>query len=247
MWGVMSLVGCIDPVEDYPVIKKGVDYVKEKTQMFRSRGCRIEVPPSLNYVITEHRFWEYGTAVELAWRHRLLHPIQERTKVVNIGCGWDALSPALSCDGVFDITDCEPDEVCRNDRKKINEVVISMGRHPIKILPNSVYELPNESFDIVYCISVLEHVSNEGDAWLALTNRVSKDGMLFITVDCVEHKNKSYACDGARQTNYTLDVLKERIEMVKKLGFKTIGEPDYVYHGAHVFDYTFFRVGFERI
>src|ERR1039457_3495125 len=115
------MIGCLNPEKDYPLIAKSVDYVKEKTKMFQEKGCRIEIP-------IEHRYWEYGSAVELAVK---LSYEKALVKVLNVGSGWDALSPALAAHERFDVTDCEPDETCRNDRKKVNEVLVSIGKSPI--------------------------------------------------------------------------------------------------------------------
>jgi 2-polyprenyl-3-methyl-5-hydroxy-6-metoxy-1,4-benzoquinol methylase len=234
------MIGSINPIVDYSIINRGVTFVKEKTTFFQSKGCRIEIP-------VEHRYWEYGSAIELAWRHRCVHPLQERTKVLNVGCGWDAVSPSLATENIFDITDCEPDDTCRNDRKKVNEVLVSMQRYPIKLLPNGLDNLPQEDFDIVYCISVVEHVDNEIEQWKHLADRVDEGGTLFITCDCIPDPNKPYTFDHMRRTNYTMDKLKARIEMICEMGFNTLGEPDYIYHGNHVYDYSFFRVGFQRV
>ena len=234
------MIGSINPEVDYPIINRGVTFVKEKTEFFRSKGCRIEIP-------VEHRYWEYGSAVELAWRHRCKYPLQERTKVLNVGGGWDAVSPALAYDIVYDITDCEPDGICRNDRKKVNEVLVGLQRYPIYLLPNGLDNLPEEDYDLVYCISVLEHVNNEIEQWKHLADRVGEGGTLFVTCDCVPTLGKGYTFDHMRKTNYTLDKLKERVEMIKEMGFNTLGEPDYNYNGDYVYDYTFFRAGFERL
>lgn len=234
------MIGSLNPEVDYPIINRGVAFVKEKTKLFQDRGCRIEIP-------VEHRYWEYGSAVELAWRHRCMYPLQERTRILNVGCGWDAVSPSLATENVFDITDCEPDTTCLNDRKKVNEVLVNAQRYPIYLLPNGLDNLPKEDFDIVYCISVIEHVDNELEHWKHLADRVDEGGTLFITCDCIPDPNKSYTFDHMRRTNYTMDKLKERIEIIKAMGFNTLGEPDYIYHGNHVYDYSFFRVGFERL
>ena len=234
------MFGCLNPEIDYPMIARGVDFVKDKTAYFNGKGCRLEIP-------IEHRYWEYGSGVELAWLHRIKNPIKERTKVLNVGSGWDALSPSLAFENVYDITDCEPDTICRNDRKKVNEVLISIGRNPILILPNGLDELPQQDYDIVYCISVLEHVDNEMDQWKHLADRVDEGGTLFITCDCIPDPNRAYAFDFMRKTNYTTSILKERVDMIQEMGFNVIGDVDYGYHGDHTHGYSFFRCGFDKV
>ena len=233
------MIGTLNPTIDYPLIAKSVDYVKEMTKMFQEKGCRIEIP-------IEHRYWEYGSAVELARSYRKEHS-QQVIRVLNVGSGWDALSPTLATLLTMNVTECEPDEQCRIDRGMVNSVLDSINGNPIRVLSNTLEDLPLAEYDLVFCISVLEHVDNELPAWLSLAHRVADKGILFITVDCIPDPARKYEFDWMRKTNYTSTMLKERVQLIKTYGFKVIGEENYEYHGDFTHGYSFFRVGFERV
>jgi hypothetical protein len=233
---IPTFVGCLNPETDYPHIQPSMDLVRHTSNHLQSLNGSIMIP-------VEERYWEYGSAVHLANDYVSKHT---KATVLNVGSGWDALGSTLAALDKYDITECEPDDICRRDRNRVNEILQNEGHAPIKVFNNSVFNLPKEKFDLVFCISVLEHVLNEKEAWYNLTECVKKDGVLFITVDCMEDLSRPHACDGARQTNYTLESLKDRVSMIKGLGFKTIGEPDYTWHGVHVYDYNFFRAGFIK-
>ena len=230
-------VGALYPERDYVHIKKSMDLVQKTSQHIQSKQGSIAIPVS-------ERYWEYGSAVHLAEEYTQSH---KTATVLNVGSGWDGLSPTLAALDDYNITECEPDTTCRNDRLRVNEILVAENHKPIKILSNGLFNLPEEKFDLVFCISVLEHVFDEQQAWYNLSQRVTLGGILFITVDVVDDATRPHAFDGARVTNYTLDILKHRVSMIKERGFETIGEPDYEWHGIHVYDYNFFRAGFKKV
>jgi len=229
-------VGCLCE-EDYPDIKTGVELAWNVVGYFKNNKCRIDVP-------TERRFWEWGSAVQLMLTSFDGHN-REFVKVLNVGAGWDGLGVTLA-EQNFDVTECEPEDSYRQGREWVNAVLIRDGRNPITLLPNGLDNLPKEQYDAVFCMSVLEHVHDEEQCWVRLGNRVKPGGLLFLTVDCVEDAKKNYVADNVRVTKYTPELLKQRVDMMVKSGFNTLGTPDYEWKGAMVEDYTFFRAGFQK-
>jgi len=121
-----------------------------------------------------------------------------------------------------------------------------LRKPPMTVCNRGVDNLPDSTFDAVFCISVLEHVEpvSERLAWSNLASRVGRGGLLFITTDCVEHKGRTYMWDQYRRQNFTLEMLKERVEGLTSHGdFTPMGQPDWEWKGPQVHDYTFFRVG----
>lgn len=231
------MFGSIQPDIDYPGIVEGVKLVESTLETFKAAGCRLEMPH-------HHRLWEYGSAVQLALGYK---PPKGRTvRVLNVGSGWDALGPALANVDLL-VTECEPAAECRANRSEVNIQLAKTKHRPIEILDAGVHNLPDKLYDLVYCISVLEHVHDELNAWKRLAERVILNGILFITVDCVPEGGKPYVFDNLRVTKYTLEMLKERVDMlVNDFGMSVIGTVDYQYHGDHVYNYSFFRVGLTR-
>jgi SAM-dependent methyltransferase len=230
-------VGTIVP-EDYGEIVEGVQTVKRATKYFQDHSANIAIQH-------EHRFWEYGSAVQA-----LLSMYGERMpelKVLDVGSGYGALGPTLALTYNTQVTECEPEAESRVSRRQVNQILRQANKNQINVGPENLDTLPDTEFDAVFCISVLEHVPEEGKAWSQLAKRVKKNGLLFITTDCVPAKGKKYQLDFARNHNFTPLDLKERVEQVQTLGFATMGKPDYAWHGPQVFDYTFFRAGLIRL
>lgn len=223
------MVGALQ-IQHYESIEKGVALAQEATRFFVSRGCRIEIGHS-------HRWWEYGTAIELFMKH----PTME---VLCVGSGADALGPTLALNFDVHVIECEPDKQFREARQHLNEVLVERGRRPITLLDNSIHQLPEQQYPMVCCVSVIEHVLYERQAWELLAKRVSPKGVLYITTDCVPESGRKYHFDNLRLTNYTIDTLRERVAALE--GFSPIEPPDWRWHDAYVFDYTFFRVAMVR-
>lgn len=225
--------------DDYTEINEGVDAIKRATSFLQSRGITIEIPH-------QHRYWEYGTAVQILLRH-----FQERLpdiEVLDVGAGWGAVGPTLSMFYNVQVTEAEPLEHCRASRKKCNQMLKTLNKKEIIITDHDLFKLPDKKYDVVLCVSVLEHVTKEHEpaAWAALADKVKPGGVLYITCDCMTEPEKPHQCDDQRATNYTLDDLKFRIGYLTNLGFTTMGQPDYNYNGNLVFDYSFFRVGLVK-
>src|SRR5665213_554471 len=101
-------------MDDYNEIHDGVSAIKAATGYLKNQGVRIEIPDI-------HRYWEYGTAVQL-----LLNNYKNKLKdvdILDVGSGWGALLPTVSLLYNSNCTEYEPWDVCRNDRIKCNEVI----------------------------------------------------------------------------------------------------------------------------
>jgi cyclopropane fatty-acyl-phospholipid synthase-like methyltransferase len=126
----------------------------------------------------------------------------------------------------------------------LNAQLRQLGKPEVKFW-NS--ELKNfvapEAYDVVYCISVVEHVNEERDFWKWLANLVKPGGLLFMTCDCVPELGRSYVFDNLRKMNYTVNTIKDRIQMLEtECNMKSFGEVELQYNGNHVHDYTFASV-----
>jgi SAM-dependent methyltransferase len=225
-------------MQDYAEIGQGCEAVKNSNGWFHSRGVRIDVGHS-------HRMWEYGSAIQAlisVYGQEALPSLN----VLDVGAGAGALGPALVLNYNMRVTECDTDETPQLSRVLCNKELERAGLKPLSVLNLGLDNLPEQEFDAVFCISVVEHVENEQDAWAELAKRVKRGGLLFFTVDCVPEKGKSYRYDDLRKHNFTIEDMKERVDKVCAMGFEVIGEPDYGWHGCHVHDYSFFRAGFVR-
>lgn len=231
------LIGTLK-MDDYPDIGDGIFAAQYSTNHMKAHGARIEIP-------TEHRWWEYGTAIQM-----MLNEFGkgiETSKVMDVGSGWGAFGPAMAYVYGATVTECEPGNE-RFDRAKVNEILRNASKPEIRVLPNTTDDLPAEQFDMVTCISVIEHMpaTVEARCWENLVARIRPGGLFFCDVDCVIDQTKSYVFDYLRAHNFTCEEMKERVQWLKKLGMEVIGQEEYTYNGNMVHDFTFFRIGMRK-
>lgn len=219
---------------DYADINGLKEPLQQMAHTLTVNGWRVDVGH-------HHRMWEYGRAL-LA----LTSQFGEQTgecRVLDVGAGWSVLGPTLAHYYGCSVTECEPDEKAFQDREPMIPLLNKRGR--FKHLNVGVEQLPQEQYEAVFCISVLEHVRPEAEAvaWQELARRVKPNGVLFITVDCVPRLGRAYVGDPSRFTNYTTDMLQERMQRLVAEGMTPMGEPDWRFHGVEVNDYTFCSLG----
>lgn len=224
---------------DYAEISDGVFAAQYATNHFKANGARIEIP-------TEHRWWEYGTAIQMLLNHygADIHKIS----VLDVGSGWGAFGPALAYmyEGI-QVMECEPGGE-REDRKRVNSILAAVGKRQMDVRNHTTDDLPEEQFDMVACISVIEHMpaTVEARAWKNLVDRIKPGGLFFADVDCVFDQTKSYVFDELRAHNFTCEEMKERVQWLKDLGMEVAYGEDYTYNGNTVHDFTFFRIGMRK-
>lgn len=233
-----SLIGTVKE-SDYGDISEGVTLVREATQWFQWNGARIELGHN-------HRFWEYGSAIQA-----LISMKQEQmaqAQILDIGSGYGALGPTLARKFHMSVVECEPDLSCIDARSVVNRLLSRNGGGKILAVPTGFENLPEGQFDAVFCISVIEHLppAVEKNCWQEMAKRVKDGGLLFITLDCVEYAGVAYTFDNLRCQNFTMPMIKERFNKIVNMGFVPMGRPDFDYHGAAVYDYSFFRMGFIK-
>lgn len=102
-------------------------------------------------------------------------------------------------------------------------------------------------FDAVFCLSVLEHVGGEGDAFgetlqflSDLRSLVRPGGLLMLTCDMGEHSEDTYHFHWMRKWMPTPAVLAGLVEEACiHYGFRRLGTPaDFEFRGPTCFDYT---------
>lgn len=232
------LIGTLK-LEDYQDIGNGVFAAQHATEYMIRNGARIEIP-------TTHRWWEYGTAIQMLL-DRYGAGISD-ISVLDVGSGWGALGPALAFVYGTRVTEVEPGNE-RHDRQKVNQILSCAGKPMLNVLNATTDSLPDGQWDMVSCISVIEHMPPDVEArcWKKLTDRIKPGGLFFCDVDCVPDQSKSYVFDELRAHNFTCEEMRDRVETLRSLGMENLGElPDYEYNGNMVHDFTFFRIGMRK-
>ena len=97
--------------------------------------------------------------------------------------------------------------------------------------------------DVVFCISVLEHIEDLEEFVYHLSCLVVPGGLLFLTVDaCADLSfppDDHYANAPVRHRIFNIPTLGALSAQFLRRDFTVFGALDYTWHGAHVADYTF--------
>jgi ubiquinone/menaquinone biosynthesis C-methylase UbiE len=131
-------------------------------------------------------------------------------KVLDGGCGYGIQSMILAERGInvysldLEKKRIEFIEAKKNEYPKISHIKTKIGSLTDKI----PYE--DESFDVVICSEVIEHIKNDRTAITELSRVLRKGGKLIITVPACSRNNKiHYKKFGHERPGYTLESLKE--------------------------------------
>ena len=224
------LIGTLHP-DDYNDFTYQTAELRGVIALFHSN--RVDV-----CIAHEHRFWEYSTVLML-WD---MYCNRADATYMDVGSGHGLMGPAMSYLRDVAVVECEP--VDYEHRFHTNDILQSHGKKPLRIVPCTTDNLPDEQFDLVSCISVIEHMAPDVEqrCWQKLVDRIKPNGVFFADVDCVPDQTKSYIGDGLRVHNFTVAEMKDRVDHLLTLGMKTINESDYGWNGNQVHDYTFFRI-----
>lgn len=222
---------------DYQYISEIVADLKCVASLLAKYEVRVEIGHP-------HRFWEYGMAVSAA--EKVLGNLKG-AKVLDVGAGASLLGPALSWTYEAQVSEAEPDFNFYPGRCFANAFLKTNSMPEIRWFNQGVGELPEEKFDAVFCISVLEHCAPhvENRAWKNLASRVRPGGLLFVTVDCMPRRTGAYTFDNLRQQNFVVEDIQARTKTLLD-EFEFIGTPDWTYRPNYVFDYSFLSVGMRK-
>lgn len=227
------LINTLHP-DDYKDFEPQTAELRSITDLFHSKDVNV-------CIAHEHRFWEYSTVLML-WDMYCNNCSKPNANYMDVGSGHGLMGPAMSYLRNVDVTECEPSDY--EHRNYTNAILQTFGKKQLRIIPCSTDNLPDEQFDMVSCISVIEHMPAEVEqrCWKQLVDRIKPNGVFFADVDCVPDPNKAYVYDNLRAHNFTVPELKDRVDHLLTLGMKLINEPDYTWNGSLVHDFTFFRI-----
>ena len=97
----------------------------------------------------------------------------------------------------------------------------------------------------VYCISVIEHVEDLDQFLYHLGCLVAPGGLLFLTMDYCDDYLDDWPADRYHSNNLRTRIFNAygvRLAVIPTLldqHFTLLGETDWRWHGAHVYDYSF--------
>lgn len=132
---------------------------------------------------TWSRLWEYPYVFHQVERICQAKADDETVKVADIGSGVTFFPFAiarLDCD----VTCIDVDPICERDILAASKIVeYSPGNVAVGIMLDNRIPLPSESQDVVYCISVLEHIPNFEGTIEEIARILKPSGKFVLTVD----------------------------------------------------------------
>lgn len=230
-------------LKDYDKILPFREHLESAYTELSSNGIRIDLGHP-------HRLWEYSMALAafLTWLAHYQNSLTQ-IKIVDVGAGRGLLAPTLSLMLDIGISEIEPETDNLIDRVKCNQYLRSKGRPEI-VWHHGHLENFRASilWDVVFCISVVEHVPQPAERrfWKEIASRIKSEGLLFMTTDIIPVHGRSYVYDNLRNTNYTDDMLLERIGWLQEEGMTVFGDQDMKYRETNVHDYNFASIAMVK-
>ena len=134
--------------------------------------------------------------------------IQERSdlkgkKVLDVGCGGGILSEALRELGA-DVTGIDASENTIGVAKSHSKLIGSNVNFLQKTIEEYVAENPNEKFDVITCLEMLEHVPSPPDVIKSCSNILKNNGDIFFSTINRNPRSYLFAVIGAE---YILNLL----------------------------------------
>ena len=134
--------------------------------------------------------------------------IQERSdlkgkKVLDVGCGGGILSEALRELGA-DVTGIDASENTIGVAKSHSKLIGSNVNFLQKTIEEYVTENPNEKFDVITCLEMLEHVPSPPDVIKSCSNILKNNGDIFFSTINRNPRSYLFAVIGAE---YILNLL----------------------------------------
>ena len=167
-------------------------------------------------VINDGNF-TYGFTISLLNRY-----VKPSSSILDIGCGVGTILLYLASKGCC-VTGIDISlKAITSSKKSACEIGIKTAKFLVKNFP---HEIPKGSFDLILCLEVLEHLTNDNLALEKIYTMLSKKGTLVISVPS---KNaplfrlglaKEFDKKVGHLRRYTLEELETK---TRKLGFKSI-------------------------
>ena len=98
---------------------------------------------------------------------------------------------------------------------------------------------PHGQFDILTCISVIEHVEEVRKFFRACHMLLKPGGLLFLTTDYWDAEGPDTAHFHWMRTRiYNAERMRKLQGDLRELGYASFGQADWAYHGPQVYDYS---------
>jgi len=132
---------------------------------------------------TWSRLWEYPYVIHHLRRFRQAKPSNGLLRVADIGSGVTFFPFSVARLG-YDVTCIDVDPICAHDIPIAAKIIDhAPGKIVIGLMDGKRVPLGDESQDVVYCVSVLEHIPNCEDTIKEVARILKPGGQFVLTVD----------------------------------------------------------------
>jgi len=220
-------------ISDYEDLQPEMTWLSAFFREMGAKGLSI----ALNHT---HRRWEYGLTKALVKAYKEYMKV-DALKIIDVGSAASPLGIALRMLG-HEVWSSDSCDYGNPVDKLIRQCLAFNTTIPWILAPAEWMPMvPSGYFDITVSISVMEHVrvKFEKKAWLELKRITKPGGLIFTTMDFhpdpITAKAKS-PFKGIQETIYNEEHLREVVDW---LDCKLIDNPEWVYHGDLVHNYSF--------
>ena len=174
---------------------KDLSLTQEQFDIIECPNCTVRVTspiPAADKIAPYYNFTDYisHTDTNKGWMNQLYHKVRKRTltqktnwiqslftgfkgNLLEIGAGTGAFANAMKNKG-WNVTALEPDQTTRTRAK---------DNYNLDLLPiEALYNLPENSFDVITLWHVLEHVHDLNGYFKAIHKLLKQNGRLIIAV-----------------------------------------------------------------
>jgi len=219
----------LNPYLDYPFIEQERGIYHDVKNLLDD--CRNPLQEH------RHREWEYCIALQIIKKERIF-------SVLDVG-GENSTFPFCCAYLGCDTTIVDPQNLGMQIQSQ--NVRLPDKNCYVKYIQSDFLEFDiDKVYDMVSCISVLEHVHNDNIFFEKLLKYVKPRGILYTTFDYHQSGQKFYE-DNQHLRTYNISRIKNLIGIGREAGFEIYGEcADYTYQGNHVFDYNFASIVLQK-
>lgn len=176
------------------------------------------------------RMWEYGRLIEI---------LKDRkpTDMLDVGGSGSALPQCAATLG-YDVTIIDFDD----ETQRINEQNKILNTN-VKFIGADFLNTGAGKYDVVACVSTIEHVPNDDAFFIKLLDSCNQYGIVYITCDFFTssiHPNEPPTYKNWVNRTYTKEKLEEMLRLAELKGFRLYGnECDWEWRGPQVYNYNF--------
>jgi SAM-dependent methyltransferase len=176
------------------------------------------------------RYWEYALGLRVFLQ-------SGATSVLDVGGGGALFSPLVAKCGAA-VTQIDP-----GDFSGIVAAESRVIEVPIGFAISDTFGWNDGPYDMVACLSVIEHVPDHELFFHKLCTLVKHKGVLFLTTDF--HPSGQAQVEGHLRT-YNQDSLESLVKKAARHKMKPLGKPNWSYFGQHVYQYNFCSLALKR-